>query len=65
MADENSYWEVRTPLLYGSRSLAVCADETDAREFAEKWGREKIEGFAGLQIHTRTRTVYIEQEDKN
>ena len=63
MSQANTAWDVRTPLLYGSRTIATCPNEKDAREYAEQWGRDKIEGFAGLQIHTKTRTVYIVQDD--
>jgi hypothetical protein len=58
-------WDVRTPLLYGSRSVGEFPSEYDAREFAERYGAAKVEGFAGLQIHTKTQTVYIVQDDVN
>ena len=64
MADSDTIWDVRTPLRYGSKSVAKFPYETDAREFAERYGNARVEGFAGLQIHTKTRTVYIVQDDE-
>lgn len=65
MSNASTNWDVRTPLVYGSRSVAICPSEQDARAYAEEYGKAKVEGFAGLQIHTKTRTVYIVQDDVN
>ncbi|MFM7010212.1 MAG: hypothetical protein ACKO0Z_12925 [Betaproteobacteria bacterium] len=56
-------WDVRAPKRFGSKSVGVFPYECDARTFAEKYGEANVEGFAGLQIHTKTRTVYIVQDD--
>lgn len=63
MARENTFWAVRSPLVYGSRFLATYPSESEARDYAEQYGKAQVEGFAGLQIHTVTRTVYIVQND--
>lgn len=62
MRDETATWDVRVPLRYGSKSVAVRPTEAAAREFAEFLAREQYDN-AGLQIHTRTRTIYIDHED--
>lgn len=52
-------WEVRTPLLYGSRSRSFHATEAMARAEAERLEREEFGGDVGLQIHTASRTIYV------
>ena len=62
---QDTGWDVRTPLLYGSRFLASYPSEAEARDYAERYGKAQVEGFDGLQIHTKTRTVFIVQDDVN
>lgn len=55
-------WEVRTPLRYGSKSHSIWRDEATARAQAEKVAREEYDG-AGLQIHTAKRIIYVDHDD--
>ena len=61
MADDTQ-WEVRTPLRYGSKFAASYPSETEARAFAEDLAKREY-GGAGLQIHTQPRVIYIERLD--
>ena len=53
-----SRWEVRVPLRYGSKRVAYYADERTARNAAEQIEATRYPGV-GLQIHTNTRTIYV------
>lgn len=61
-ADDDTQWEVRTPLLHGSKFAASYPTEAEARAFAEDLAERKYHN-AGLQIHTRQRIIYIEKLD--
>lgn len=55
-------WEVRAPLRWSSKHVAMRATEAEAREFAEFLAREEY-GGVGLQIHTAKRIIYIDHDD--
>lgn len=61
MRADPSVWEVRSPLAYGSRHEKFFYCELYAREFAEKLSRKNY-GNSGLRIHTKSRTIYIDDE---
>ncbi len=56
-------WEVRSPLRYGSAIRSEHDTEAEARSEAERIEREEFGGGLGLQIHTRSRTIYINHPD--
>lgn len=51
MAQDDPRWTVREPRLYGSAPIAIYPTESEARDYAERYGKERIEGYAGLKIH--------------
>ncbi len=55
-------WEVRVPLVCGSRHEKFFYSEKYAREFAECLSANEY-GNSGLQIHTKTRTIYINDDE--
>ena len=59
---EQIAWEVRAPLVYGSRHEGFFDNETCAREFAERLSEEKY-GNSGLHISTKSRAIYVLEEE--
>jgi hypothetical protein len=51
------------PLVYGSQHKAFFATEDQARGYAERLSENEY-GNSGLQIHTKSRTIYINDEKK-
>jgi len=58
-ADEITEWEVRSPIVYGSRSEGKFSSEKEARAFAKNYFENDH-----IQIHTKSRIIYIESEDE-
>ena len=58
----NKSWEVRTPLLYGSRHVSWHPTEGEARLAAETLAAK---AGVGLQIHTRSRVIYIDRQQED
>lgn len=54
-------WEVREPLRYGSRHVSWHPTEGDARLAAETLAAKH---GVGLQIHTRSRVIYIDHPEE-
>lgn len=55
-------WEVRAPLRHGSRLVGYYVSEEAARRAASEIEARHFPG-AGLQIHTKSRVVYINHTD--
>ena len=63
MADaERDRWEVRTPLAYGTEHYIYIYGAARAQAVADLISK-KLFGDSGLQIHTKSRIIYINDDD--